>query len=404
MRRFYPCRCACQYLRILTIDFYSTFHNNTYMKDFLKTILGVLIIGFIFYYLIPDIFSPSDTTTPPSTTSTPIVIPTTETPSSSLTTTIDVITSMAVPESQSTETIDSEFMWDFGGIQWTWSMQIPKAVYDYYKGLPRPPTNNYSIYVTHPMDDYLINQLATNIKTNAQEKEYDSLQTVSFAAAFVQSLKYTDDSVTSSYDEYPRYPFETLVDEGGDCEDTSILMASLIDDLGYGVVIIAFPESADSSGHCGVGVKVNEGIYGAYYEYNSGKYFYLETTGSGWELGELPEEYHGVSVTIYPMIPVPILTHDWTIEAEGLYAKLKVTVENLGSSMAEDVYVYAGFDAGNDQIWNSKESSLFDLGVNESVVVTIYLTPPLGVHTRLIIQIVYNGYAVDESYSTWIDT
>jgi hypothetical protein len=103
------------------------------------------------------------------------------------------------------------------------------------------------------------------------------------------------------------------------------------------------------------------------------------------------------------MIPVPILTHNWTVEAEGLFAELKVTVQNLGTSTAKDVYVYAGFAAGNDQTWNHQESALFDLGVNESIVVTFYLTPPLGVHTRLMVQIVYDGYAVDESYSTWFD-
>jgi hypothetical protein len=388
----------------LTIDFKSTFHNNTHMKDFLKTILGILITGFIFYYLIPCIFSPSDTTTPPSKTSTPIVIPTTETPSS-VTPTIETTIPISAPEPelQSTELINRDFVWDYGGNQWTWNMQIPKALYDYYKGMPRSPTNDYSIYVTHPLDDSLIDQLATSIRTNAQEEGYDSLQTVSFAASFVQSLQYTSDLITTSYDEYPRYPFETLVDEGGDCEDTSILMASLIDALGYGVLIITFPETTDSSGHCGVGVKCGEGIYGSYYEQSDGKYYYLETTASGWEIGELPEEYNGVGATLYPMIPVPILTHNWTVEAEGLFAELKVTVQNLGTSTAKDVYVYAGFAAGNDQTWNHQESALFDLGVNESIVVTFYLTPPLGVHTRLMVQIVYDGYAVDESYSTWFD-
>jgi hypothetical protein len=104
------------------------------------------------------------------------------------------------------------------------------------------------------------------------------------------------------------------------------------------------------------------------------------------------------------MIPVPILTHDWTTKINGSTLELKVTIQNLGSAKANNVYVYAGFDAGNSQCWKSQQSSPFDLDVNCSEVVTLYLTPPLGKHTRWVIQIVYNGYAVDESYSSWFDT
>jgi hypothetical protein len=66
------------------------------------------------------------------------------------------------------------------------------------------------------------------------------------------------------------------------------------------------------------------------------------------------------------MIPVPILAHDWTIKANGNYAQLEVTVSNLGSADAQSVYVYAGFDAGNNQTWNHQVSPYFKLGVNET--------------------------------------
>jgi predicted transglutaminase-like cysteine proteinase len=393
------------------------------MKGCLKTIVVALIFGFIIYYVLPDIFNSSETDTPSTTTQTVVTVPITETtstqtpltatlpvtktPSSSIVITpseaIAPITALE-PNPQSTELIDREFKWDYRDSEWTWNMQIPKAIYDYYKELPRSPTSNYSIYVTHPLDDSLIDQLASSLTTNAQKEGYDSFQTVSFAAAFVQSLKYTSDLVTSGFDEYPRYPFETLVDEGGDCEDTAILAASLIRALGYDVILLRFDKTADRPGHLAVGVKGSEGIYGTSWTYKGDKYYYLETTSTGWEIGQIPDDYRNSSAHVFPMIPVPILTHDWTTEAKGLTVELKVTVNNLGSAMAEDVYVYAGFDAGNDQCWNPEKSPLFDLDVNESVVATVYLTPPLGEHTRLVIQIAYGGYAVDESHSTWFDT
>jgi hypothetical protein len=389
-------------------------------KSCLQTIIFVLIFGFIGYYVVPALFSNSEsvsTTTLESTmisnnstTSIPMLV-TTNVPTTTLSalvkttpTAINESISSSIPDVDSSELISKDFKWEYEGSTWTWNLQIPKGLYDYYKALPRSPTADYSIYVTHPLDDKYIEAIAKKISQAAEENGYDSFQTVSFAAAFVQSLPYTSDLVTTGYDNYPRYPIETLVDNGGDCEDTAILAASLIQALGYGTVLLRFDATADKAGHVAVGVKGGEGIYGTYWTHEGDKYYYLETTSTGWEIGQIPDSVKDCSAHIYPMIPVPILTHDWTTEVNGSTLELKVTIQNLGSAEANNVYVYAGFDAGNNQCWKSQGSSPFDLDVNCSEVVTLYLTPPLGKHTRLVIQIVYNGYAVDESYSSWFDT
>ena len=87
-------------------------------------------------------------------------------------------------------------------------MKIPLSLCEYYQKLPRAPTRNYSVYVTHPLDDLYLEQLVEKIKKTAQQEGYTEHQTVEFAAAFIQSLPYTVDSVTTPYDEYPRYPIE----------------------------------------------------------------------------------------------------------------------------------------------------------------------------------------------------
>lgn len=299
---------------------------------------------------------------------------------------------------QSTQTISRDYAWDYGGRRWTWQLQLPQALYDYYKGLPRPPTSNYSVYVTHPLDDAYLGQLVTKIQEAARQESYSEFETVGFAASFVQSLPYVSDNVSTAYDEYPRYPIETLVDNGGDCEDTSILMASLIKEMGYGVVLLRLP------GHVAVGVAGGEGVYGTYWEYEGRKYYYLETTGTGWGIGEIPEEYRTQSASVYEMKPVPILTHTWTSTGRAGFVDLQVMVSNLGSAAAQGVYVFAGFDAGDNQMWNPEQSPLFQVGVDEKVTVTMSLRVPYGEHTRVVVQIVYNGYAVDESHSMWFDT
>lgn len=301
-------------------------------------------------------------------------------------------------EQQSTELITRNYAWTYGGEQWTWELPIPNSLYNYYQEIPRSPTPNYSIYVTHPLDDTFIELLVSKFEKAAQEKGFSDLQKVEFAISFVQSLPYTTDSVTTPYDEYPRYPIETLVDNGGDCEDTSILTASLLYELGYGVVLIIFPE------HCAVGVLGGEGIYGSYFNHDGGKYFYLETTNTGWGIGIIPEEYEDAKANIFDMAPTPILTHTWSATGKGNVVEIEVTVQNLGSATAYDVYVLAGFDAGGGKSWNAEESGLFQVPISSQVTVVLNLLVPLEEHTRLIIQIADDGYAVDESFSEWFDT
>ena len=134
-----------------------------------------------------------------------------------------------------------EYSWSYGGKEWTWELEVTQSMYDYFKEIPRPPTMNYSVYVTNPLYDSYIDSLVEDINKAAAEENYSEYQVVEFATAFVQSLPYTVDSATTPFDEYPRYPIDTLVDNGGDCEDTSRLLASILDRMWYGVIFISPP-------------------------------------------------------------------------------------------------------------------------------------------------------------------
>ena len=310
-----------------------------------------------------------------------------------------VPTQIIAEPTYSPDTIIRQYEWSYDGREWQWTLSIPQSLYDYYVELPRVPTEDYSIYVTHPKDDEYIDTLIDKIEEVAADTGYDEMETANFAVSFVQSLPYAVDNVTTSYDEYPRYPIETLVDNGGDCEDTSILMAAILDAMGYDVVLISPPN------HMAVGILGNEEFSGTYWSHNEGKYYYLETTGSGWEIGDLPPEYTDEYASISDIVPVPILTSDWSAESSRFNKMdLTITVENLGTETATDVYIYAAFDAGGDMIWNAGESQLFDLGPDQSITIPMQLSIPQGEYTRLIVQIVDDSYSADTSYSDWFDT
>jgi len=302
------------------------------------------------------------------------------------------------PEPISAETIDMDYEWMFKGRRWTLSLSIPASLYDYYKEKDRATTTDYSVYITHPFDDEYINTVIMKFNFIALERGYSESEKINLVISFVQSLPYTSDSVTTPYDEYPRYPLETLVDNGGDCEDTSILTASLLKSMNYDVILIAPPE------HMAVGVHVD--TWGSYWEYNGRAYYFLETTSVGWEIGEIPDDYKETSAYLYELTPIPICTYNWTAEWKGEKLQIVFTVSNEGTAIASNIMVYIAFDAGEDGVWNPVESDPFDLNAGRSYTLTLLLDPPRDKHTRLVLGIVdVEAYQyIERSYSTWFDT
>ena len=311
----------------------------------------------------------------------------------------DLLTSSLelVPEPESTGYIEREYIWDYGGYSWTLSLSIPDSLYRYYGEKERIETEDYSVYVTHPDDDEYLGTIIREFNRIALEEEYTEEEKVHLIITFVQSLPYTSDSVTTAFDEYPRYPIETLVEYGGDCEDTSILTAAFLDALYYNVVLVNPPE------HMAVGIGID--AYGTYWELDGEKYFYLETTGEGWEIGEMPPEYESGSAYIYEMEPTPIITHDWQATIQGTRLTLIVEVKNSGTAAARLIKVYGAFDAGDGLVWNPVESEPFNLNIGASATVQIEFETLPGEHTRLIIGVMgTEGYLLDRSYSEWYDT
>lgn len=194
-----------------------------------------------------------------------------------------------------TEYYHREFRWSYQGDDWTFNLDIPKSLYKIYQEVPVATRllnqNSGYDFLTTTKDPYL-QKVAEELKKASTQKGYDSYDEVSFTLAFIQSLPYTSDSVISKYDEYPRFPLETLIDNGGDCEDTSILFATLTLITGYGTVYINPPD------HYAVGV-LGDNLSGFYCTYKNETYYYCETTGDGWKIGEVPQEHKTTQVYIF---------------------------------------------------------------------------------------------------------
>ncbi|MBC8047089.1 MAG: transglutaminase family protein [Fimbriimonadaceae bacterium] len=185
------------------------------------------------------------------------------------------------------ETIQRTYSWNYNGKNFSNTFDFNSSTYNYYKKTKRR-FDDFTYYMQENNSYRVITGVSNSLKAIAQKNKFTEWQTVEFIAAFVQSINYKDDG----YYEYPRFPVETLIDNAGDCEDTAILLASILRYLGYKTILVS------PKGHMGVGIAVKEKLSGNAFPYNGENYYYIETTSAGWGIGDYPDHL-SADATIY---------------------------------------------------------------------------------------------------------
>jgi len=137
------------------------------------------------------------------------------------------------------------YEWIHDGESLEWSALLPYNLYQTYRGRLRIPlvdNYDYPAYVLDPLDDPTLEELASVLWDRAGGKR-DAF--VEWALSFVQgAIAYALDP---SNREWPLYPIETLVDAAGDCEDTAILLVSLLRAMGVESQLAAVDTDDDST-------------------------------------------------------------------------------------------------------------------------------------------------------------
>lgn len=277
------------------------------------------------------------------------------------------------------EVYASSFAWTFRGEEWTWDFEVPLDLYDHYASAPFATMEGkhaWDVYVSTPHDDEYLRSLADSLLATGREQGWDDDETLSFALAFVQGLPYTSDDVTTGYDEYPRYPVETLVDGGGDCEDTAILYAAIAQAMGYDAVLLELP------GHLAVGVASDGPDLGREgYSFQGVFYAFAETTGEDWRIGEIPPELDDREpARVHTLEARGLLELDWSFgeeEFEG-YVQLVAEATNTGSGAVTGAVLWMGTHAG-DEVYQDAEQCTFEaIAPGETVTCTAWLSAPTG--------------------------
>ena len=183
-------------------------------------------------------------------------------------------------------------------LQW-WDVDLQVPILAYVESAERARSSDHAAYAAMAVDpssaayvDWLTQALAPIIEAG----DLTGAQTADLVIAFVTGMPYIDKNTTIPYDGNPRYPIETLFERKGDSEDTSILVAALLNRMGYDVALLAL----EGVPHMAVGVSLPPAEYGSFFSHEGTRYFYLETI-QPLGVGSMPSLYAGSAAQVYPV-------------------------------------------------------------------------------------------------------
>lgn len=175
-------------------------------------------------------------------------------------------------------------------------LTVDSNMYGYYKKLDRYyGVKDFVKYANDPNNEALAAQIADCLREIGDSLSYSDAEVAREAVNFVQSvIEYRYDIESTGEEDYPKYPIETIYERQGDCEDSSILLAAILKELGYEVALVHLPQ------HVAVAVKTTDDYNaGSYYELNGHRYLFIESTANGWNIGDIPENYRGKTAEFY---------------------------------------------------------------------------------------------------------
>ncbi len=214
------------------------------------------------------------------------------------------------------QTVSQDFEWQYNGTDYTWQVEVPgdlinwdrqinNITQQFYSSsglmqnqiLNSEPDNiqdlilsdsinensNFTPWVNETTNSQWTGYIANDLAASAQSAGYDYFHEAEFILSFIGS------AIPYNLTTCPELPAQTLVDSG-DCKDKSILYASILKSLGYKVALLYFPDVSGTVGHVAVGVAFDDSQIPqdrslAYYLHNGSKYYFAETTASGWTIG-----------------------------------------------------------------------------------------------------------------------
>ena len=201
--------------------------------------------------------------------------------------------------------INRSYNWEFENQEYTILIAFDRKEYNKARSTPRAEPRNPEDYLRYARQFVRDGTDALEDLVRAfhrvMRQRWNAERRANFVLAFVQELPYRFDIEATGYDDYPKTAIETLVEGGGDCEDTSILCASILHGLELEVALIwlpPVPATRATVAHLVIGVNGN--FKGDFYSYDNTNYYYCETTYKS-KLGGMPKKYGNIKARVLPI-------------------------------------------------------------------------------------------------------
>jgi hypothetical protein len=187
------------------------------------------------------------------------------------------------------------------------------------------PDRYYSEIAYDPAQDQMYAELFTVFNTYAGEHNLTNDEYVELLTTYVQNIPYKTSETEI------KFPIETVIQNWGDCDDKSILLAGLLAKKEYNAGVFVFEEDH----HMAAGVKAGDQT-----EYKNSGYSIIETTRYAY-IGEVPALLHsGTNHGDYKFYRIGegkgLYTASWQVSTilnvrDAAYAALEVLYLHLNS-------------------------------------------------------------------------
>lgn len=290
------------------------------------------------------------------------------------------------------------YQWKYKGKDYKLSLNLSDGLYKYYK--TRTRIRDSDLFVTDSLDDLIITKLIKDFRFFCMQNSINEKELPYLLFAFIQNFDYVDDLSSTSHLEYPKFPYETLYDGAGDCEDTSFLLAALLRELNYDTILITMEH------HMAIGICGNN-LTGYFVSYNDKKYYYLETTSKNWEVGCLPTDYKKEKVTILPLRKRPSfkIDCDYSYKYNSYFSILHLNTQivNVGSIDISNVVIEIILINRDNNIVSKKRSQPMFMKQEEKINYSPEkITFKTELELKIIVNVLNEGKVVDRLSGEWI--
>ena len=186
------------------------------------------------------------------------------------------------------------------------TLSIPNALYDYYHRKTHPTWNirnlqSATMYITST--EPITKQIVETITNQTQTQE-------ELANALLDFVQYKQHGLSLKYYPTPelKYPVETLVEMGGDCDTHAFLYATLMKAAGLKAVLLYSELVTTGVRHAAVAVHLDTApshslpdFGDRFFVYNGENYYFAETTIGYYRVGDVPKEVENLSYSLVPV-------------------------------------------------------------------------------------------------------